>query len=73
MQQNERTNQLVTRFEKRGHFMQNAFFITFQPPFQGTVWWVIFVESQKRPSKLIFAILNFVSPGAWHYTSDDTV
>ena len=34
-----------------------------------------FVESPKRPSKLIFVVLNFVaatSPGAWHCcTSDD--
>ena len=33
------------------------------------VWRVIFVESPKRPSKLIFVVLNFVtatSLGAWH-------
>ena len=42
-----------------------------------TVWRVIFVESSKRPSKLIFVVLNFViatSPGAWHCcTSDDVM
>ena len=36
-----------------------------------------FVESPKRPSKLIFVVLNFVaatSPGAWHCcTSDDVI
>ena len=42
-----------------------------------TVWRVIFVESPKRPSKLIFVVLNFVtatSPGAWHCcTNDDAI
>ena len=40
------------------------------------VWRVIFVENPKRPSKLIFMVLNFVaatSPGAWHCTSDDVI
>ena len=40
-------------------------------------WGLIFVESPKRPSKLIFAVLNFVianNPGAWHCcTSDDVI
>ena len=35
------------------------------------------MESLKRPSKLIFVVLNFVtatSPGAWHcYTCDDVI
>ena len=41
-----------------------------------TVWRVIFVESLKRPSKLIFVVLNFVtatSPGVWYCTSDDVI
>ena len=41
-----------------------------------TIWWVIFVESPKRPSKLIFVVLKCVtatSPGAWHCTSDDAI
>ena len=41
-----------------------------------TVWCVIFVESPKRPSKLIFVVLNFVtatSPGAWHCCTNDDV
>ena len=47
-----------------------------------TVWQVIFVrgnfvESPKRPSKLIFVVLNFVtatSPGVWHcFTSDGII
>ena len=40
-------------------------------------WGLTFVESLKRPSKLIFVVLNFVtatSPGAWHCcTSDDII
>ena len=42
----------------------------------GTVWRIIFVESLKRPSKLIFVVLNFVaatSPGAWHCCTSDNV
>jgi hypothetical protein len=39
---------------------------------------LIFVESQRKPSELIFVILNFVtaqqpSPAVWHYTNDDGV
>ena len=41
------------------------------------IWRVIFVESLKRPSKLIFVVLNFMtatSTGAWHCcTSDDVI
>ena len=41
------------------------------------VWRVIFVESPKRPLKLIFVVLNFVTatnPGVWHCcTSDDVI
>ena len=41
-----------------------------------TVWRIMFVENPKRPSKLIFVVLNFVtttSPGVWHWTSDDVI
>ena len=41
-----------------------------------TVWRVIFVESPKRPTKLIFVVLNFVtatSLGAWHCCISDDV
>ena len=42
-----------------------------------TVWWVIFVESPERPSKLISVVINFVtatSLGAWHCcTSNDVI
>ena len=41
-----------------------------------TVWRVIFVESPKRPSKLIFVVINFMtatSPGAWHCCTNDDV
>ena len=34
------------------------------------------MESPKRPSKLIFVVLNFVtatSPRAWHCISDDVI
>ena len=34
------------------------------------------MESPKRPSKLIFVVLNFVtatSPGAWHHCTRDDV
>ena len=34
---------------------------------------LIFVESPKRPSKLIFVVLNFVTAGTWHCTSDDVI
>ena len=37
---------------------------------------LIFVESQRRPSELIFVVLNFViaiSPGVWHCTSVDVI
>ena len=40
------------------------------------VWQVIFVESSKSPSKLIFMVLNFVtatSLGAWHCCISDDV
>ena len=40
------------------------------------MWGLIFVESPKRPSKLIFVVLNFVtatSPGAWHCCINDDV
>ena len=42
-----------------------------------TIWQVVnFMESLKRPSKLIFVILSFMtttSPEVWHCTSDDVI
>ena len=38
--------------------------------------YIVFMESPKRPLKLIFVVLNFVtatSPGVWHCTSDDVI